>query len=218
MGDLRGLLLIRRFRSELLALTEWRPGGSPGPRRTPGQPWHWDRFNAEAHVRPAPATPFRATTTAPSGMPTKLVDTVLIGPEVHGHQVHHYPQRVRASGRVLRPRGQPGLAATPSTRGAAWKREPVTQGHHRDTPRASMPRLAPGSTQEGNPIGHISQITQGAIHAALSLPHTPVSLNARAFPDRMVPARQRALPPPPEGIPSAQAEGGRVTTFVTSYP
>ena len=55
-----------------------------------------------------------------------------------------------------------------------------------------MPRLAPGSTQDGNPIGHIGQITQGAIHAALSLPHTPVSLNARAFPDRMVPARQGA--------------------------
>ena len=40
-----------------------------------------------------------------------------------------------------------------------------------------MPRLAPGSTQEGNPIGHIGQITQGAIHAVLSfsLPHAPVS-------------------------------------------
>ena len=47
-----------------------------------------------------------------------------------------------------------------------------------------MPRLAPGSTQDGNPIGHIGQITQGAIHAALSLPHPKVSLTARAFPDR----------------------------------
>ena len=36
---------------------------------------------AEAHVRPAPATPFRATTTAPLGTPTKLADTVLIEPE-----------------------------------------------------------------------------------------------------------------------------------------
>ena len=34
-----------------------------------------------------------------------------------------------------------------------------------------------------------------------TLPHTQVSLNARAFPDRMVPARQRAIPPPTAGTP-----------------
>ena len=36
---------------------------------------------------------------------------------------------------------------------------------------------------------------------SLSWPHAPVSLNARAFPDRMVPARQGAIRPPPAGIP-----------------
>ena len=36
-----------------------------------------------------------------------------------------------------------------------------------------------------------------------TLPNAPVSLNARAFPDSMVSARQRANPPPPEGILSA---------------
>ena len=56
-------------------------GGFPRATQDTGAALALGPVTAEAHVRPAPATPFRATTTAPLGMPTKLANTVLIGPE-----------------------------------------------------------------------------------------------------------------------------------------
>ena len=75
---------------------------------------------AEAHVRPAPATPFRATTTAPSGMPTKLADAVLIGPEstVIKYTIapNGYGPPHEGGVEAVQPNDGPGLALGPTSR------------------------------------------------------------------------------------------------------
>ena len=103
-----------------------------------------------------------------------FIDAVLIGPE---STVIRYTITPTSTG--LRPDPTSTRSNWPScnvlrTRGGVvtGTGDPGPGPRH---PRASMPRLAPGSMQDGNPIEHISQITQGAIHAALSLPHIPVS-------------------------------------------